>query len=315
MKVLVTGGAGFIGRHVVKELTNQQIEVYVIDDLSNGSEANLAGLSGSTFLKDIKIGDIKDQKLIASLFEQQFDICFHLAASIIVQDSIDNPVETFNNDVVGTFSLLEQCRDSNTKMVFVSTCMVYDTASASTAICENHPTKPGSPYAGAKLSGENMVESYFHTYELPVTILRPFNVYGPFQKSTGEGGVVSIFTERNLAGKTLRIYGDGTQTRDLLYVDDCAEFVIKAGLSTKTNGEIINAGYGQDVTINELANMICEDPSRIEHVEHIHPQSEIQKLLCDYTKAKELLGWSPKTPLSEGLRSTEYWISEQLKEA
>ena len=310
----MTGGAGFIGRQVVKELTNQQIEVYVIDNLSNGSKANLTELNESIFLKDIKIGDIKDQKLIADLFSQQFDICFHLAASIIVQDSIDNPVETFENDVVGTFNLLEQCRRSNTKMVFVSTCMVYDTASVSTAISEDHPTKPSSPYAGAKLSSENMVESYFYAYGLPVAILRPFNVYGPFQKSTGEGGVVSIFTERNLAGKALRIYGDGTQTRDLLYVDDCAEFIIKAGLSAKTNGETINAGYGHDVTINELAKMICEDTSRIEHVEHIHPQSEIQKLLCDYTKAKELLGWSPKTPLSEGLKRTEYWISDQLKE-
>ncbi len=311
MKVLVTGGAGFIGRWVVKKLVEEQVDVFVLDNLTNGSRENIKELEQSSFFKKFLVGDIKDRNLLADLFMEDFDICFHLAASIIVQDSIDDPRTTFENDVIGTFNVLEQCHESNAKTVFVSTCMVYDTASARKAISEDYPTKPASPYAGAKLSGENIVESYYHAYKLPVSILRPFNVYGPFQKSTGEGGVVSIFTERELAGKTLNIYGDGTQTRDLLYDEDCADFIVQAGWSEKSSGKIIHSGYGQYVTINELAGLICSDPSRIKHVQHIHPQSEIQKLLCDYSKATRIFGWKPRVSLEEGLKKTEEWIRKQ----
>lgn len=314
MRALVTGGAGFIGRWVVKKLIDEQVEVFVLDNLTNGSKKNVEELKLFPYFKDFVIGDIKDQSLLIDLFKEMFDICFHLAASIIVQDSIDDPKTTFDNDVIGTFNVLEQCRKTNTKMVFVSTCMVYDTASANSAISEEHPTKPASPYAASKLAGENMVESYFHAYGLPAVILRPFNVYGPFQKSTGEGGVVSIFTKKNLAGETLQIYGDGTQTRDFLYVEDCADFIIQAGFSDETNGQILNAGYGHDITINELAELIYKDASKVTHVEHIHPQSEIPKLLCDYTKAKNLLEWSPKVSLQKGLKKTEEWIKQQIEE-
>jgi len=152
------------------------------------------------------------------------------------------------------------------------------------------------------------VLSYYHAYGLPTVVIRPFNTYGPFQKTGGEGGVVAIFIKNKLAGKTLNIYGDGTQTRDLLYVEDCARFVVKAGYSDKVNGEIMNAGLGQDISVNDLALLIAGDASRIEHVEHIHPQSEIQKLLSDYSKAERLLGWQPEVTLEEGIRRTEEWI-------
>lgn len=312
MKVLVTGGAGFIGRGVVGRLITRGMDVLVLDNLVNGSEENVQEFRVSPHFKGLVVGDIRDKGALTRLFEDRFDICFHLAASIVVQDSIDDPAQTFENDVVGTFNVLEECRKTSTKLVFVSTCMVYDTVSANAAIDEQHPTKPTSPYAGAKLAAENMVESYFHTYGLPVVIVRPFNTYGPWQKSTGEGGVVSIFIERNLRGQLLNIYGDGTQTRDFLYVDDCVEFIVLAGLSDKTNGQVLGAGHGRDVTINDLAAMICQDPSRIAHVEHIHPQSEIRRLLCDHTKGRNLLGWTPKVSLEEGLRRTEAWIQKRI---
>jgi dTDP-glucose 4,6-dehydratase len=312
LKVLVTGGAGFIGRGVVSRLIDQGIDAVVLDNLSNSNEENLEALTDSSRFKHFVSGDIKDKHLLSVLFEEKFDICFHLAASIIVQDSIDNPAETFENDVIGTFNILEHCRKTNTKMVFVSTCMVYDAASADKAINEMYPTKPASPYAGAKLAGESMVESYYHAYGLPTVIVRPFNTYGPWQKSTGEGGVVSIFIERELKGQNLDIYGDGTQTRDLLYVDDCADFIVRAGLSDKANGHILCAGYGQDVTVNELASLVCKDSSRIRHVPHIHPQSEIMKLQCDYSKAKDMLGWTPSTALLDGIRRTTEWIKQRI---
>lgn len=308
LKVLVTGGAGFIGRWVVDKLLNDGHLVWVLDDLSNGRTENIADLRKHKNFKEFVEGDIKDIRVVNHLFAKKFDICYHLAASINVQDSIDNPKETFRNDVIGTFNVLEQCKANQVKHVFMSTCMVYERAWSEDGINETNPVKPASPYAGSKLAAENMVLSYYYAYGLPVTVIRPFNTYGPYQKTGGEGGVVAIFLKNKLAGKTLQIYGDGTQTRDLLYVEDCARFVVEAGYSDKANGEIINAGLGKDISINDLAKLIVGDESRIKHITHIHPQSEIPKLLCDYSKSKQLLGWKPNYSLEEGIKKTEEWI-------
>lgn len=309
MNVLVTGGSGFIGRWVVKRLLEDNNHVWILDNLSNGCSENLDEFRDNTNL-NITIGDIKDPILLSRLFKNNFDICIHLAASIVVQDSIDRPRKTFENDVVGTFNVLEEAKKTNAKFVFMSTCMVYDTASADGAISETHLTKAASPYAGAKLAGENMAQSYYHAYGLPIVILRPFNTYGPYQKATGEGGVVSIFIQKELNGDVLNIYGNGKQTRDLMYVEDCAEFVVHAAYSKVVNGEILNAGLGEDISINELAKIICEDKEKIRNIEHIHPQSEIPKLLCDYSKTRKLLGWGPKTSLRKGINNTRDWMKK-----
>lgn len=309
MNVLLTGGAGFIGRWVAKRLLDDGHQVWIVDDLSNGRESNLDEFRGHPGFRAFVQGSIMDETLLFDLFEaHRFDICYHLGASINVQDSIDDPRTTFNNDTVGTFYVLEQCRKHHVKIVFMSTCMVYDRCTDETGITELHPTKPASPYAGAKIGAENMVLSYYYAYGLPAVVIRPFNTYGPFQKTGGEGGVVAIFIKNKLAGRTLDIYGDGTQTRDLLYVEDCARFVAEAGYSDAVNGQIVNAGLGRDIAINDLALLIVGDQSRIRHVEHIHPQSEIQKLLCNSDKAARLLGWKPEVKLEEGIRRTEEWI-------
>ncbi|KYH34829.1 UDP-glucose 4-epimerase [Clostridium tepidiprofundi DSM 19306] len=330
MNILVTGGAGFIGRWVNKRLLEDGHKVVALDNLSNGKLENIDEFKNNDNFKFIK-GDIKDEKLLNELFgREKFDIIYHLGASIIVQDSIDNPRDTFYNDTVGTFNILEKAKvqmfgknarmdgenwifDTNEdrhpcKIVFMSTCMVYDKA-GNTGINELHPTKPVSPYGGSKIAAENMVLSYYYAYKLPTVVIRPFNTYGPFQKSNGEGGVVSIFINRALNGEELNIYGTGNQTRDLLYVKDCARFVVMAGLNDNVNGEIINAGTGRDVTINELAKIISKNRVKINHVKHIHPQSEILKLKCDYSKAKRLMGWEPEYTLEEGINETEEWIT------
>lgn len=308
MNILVTGGAGFIGRWVVKRLVSDGHEVTILDNLSNGSTGNIQEfLNYNNKVAFIK-GDIKDRELLDRVFRSQFNICYHLAASINVQDSIDDPKTTFNNDVVGTFNILEECRKTHTKIVFMSTCMVYDKAKGEEGIDELHPIKPASPYAGSKIAGESIVLSYWHAYKLPAVVIRPFNTYGPLQKSSGEGGVVSIFIKKKLNGEMLSIYGDGSQTRDLLYVEDCADFVVEAGYSEKANGEIINAGTSRDISINDLAKMIAERDEIITHIAHIHPQSEIQKLLCNHAKARNILGWEPSVDIIEGIKRTESWI-------
>jgi UDP-glucose 4-epimerase len=313
MKIFVTGGAGFIGRWVVKKLLEDHHCVYVYDNLSNGREDNIAEFRSNISFHFIK-GDIKDAAALHNAFSMDdFTLCYHLAASINVQDSLDNPLTTFNNDVTGTLNVLEECRAKMIKMVYMSTCMVYDRSNDQAGIGEEHRVKPASPYAGSKLAGENIALSYWYGYGLPVVIIRPFNTYGPFQKTGGEGGVVAIFLKRDLQGKTLDIYGDGRQTRDLLYVEDCAEFVVNAGYDDAVNGQVVNAGLGRDISINDLAEHICQDKTRINHIPHIHPQSEIMKLLCDASKALKLLGWKPKFTLEEGMRKTRDWIAQNDK--
>ncbi len=307
MKALVTGGAGFIGRWVVRRLLADGIDVWVLDDLSNGSERNLGEFTESKNYRGLTTGDVADSDGMAKLFGARYDICIHAAAQISVQDSLDNPEKSFRTNVIGTHNVLSHALKFGTKVVLVGTCMVYDMA-RSVGITELSPVKPTSPYAGSKLAAENLALSYHYGFGLPVVILRPFNTYGPFQKTNMEGGVVSVFIKNKIEGRKLRIFGDGTQTRDFLYAEDCADFIAKAAFSDKAIGQTMNAGSGTDITINDLALLICPDASRIEHVKHHHPQSEITKLLCDNTKARKILNWQPKTSLEEGILKTEDWI-------
>ena len=307
MKTVVTGAAGFIGRWVVKDLVERGHDVLGFDNLSNGSRDNVEEFSDKPSFELVK-GDVRNEAEVSEVLEDA-DVCIHLAAKIDVQESIDNPKAHFEANIVGTQNVLEACRKNGARLSLVGTCMVYDVANSQGGIDEEHPVKPASPYAGSKLASENMAESYYHAYDLPVTILRPFNTYGPFQKTDMEGGVVSIFTSRDIKGETLKIFGDGTQTRDLMYVTDCARFIVDGTLEEDAIGEVINAGTGHDVSINELAELVATGETDIEHVEHHHPQSEIQKLQCDPTKANELLGWEPEVSLKDGVENLRKWLN------
>jgi UDP-glucose 4-epimerase len=311
MRVLVTGAAGFIGRWLVGELLRRGHAVLPVDNLVAGVADNLSEFVGAEGFSSLEVGDVRDAAA-CKRWLGRVDAVAHLAASISVQDSIDDPSTTFDNDVVGTFQLLEAARQTGARFLFMSTCMVYDRATTPEGISEDHPTLPASPYAASKLAGEALTLSYHHAYGLPTTVVRPFNTYGPFQRSVGEGGVVAIFTRRSLLGEELRIYGDGTQTRDLLYATDCARFVADALSSDGATGRILNAGTGHDVSVNELAATIETDPARIVHVEHIHPQSEIPILRCDARRAEAILGWRPEVTLADGIGRTRTWMTERL---
>lgn len=308
--VAVTGAAGFIGRWVVKELLDRGYTVRGLDDLSNGSRRNVAEFKSSDRFA-LTIGDVSDRDTVDELLEGDIDACLHLAAEIDVQESLDDPRSHFETNIVGTERVLETCRETDIPLGLVGTCMVYDMVESEEGIDESHPVKPASPYAGTKLAAENLAESYYHGYGLPVTILRPFNTYGPYQKTGMAGGVVSIFTSRDIRGEQLKIFGDGTQTRDLMYVTDCARFIVDATFSEETTGEIINAGTGSDISINDLAELVASEGTEVTHVEHHHPQSEVQKLLCDPTKANELLGWEPEVSLEEGIQRLREWLQEK----
>lgn len=314
-KTLVTGGAGFIGRWLVKRLLEEGHQVWVIDNLDNGRESNLEEFKGNPLLRDVVLDDILNTNTLKLLFKANLDIVYHLAAQINVHESLENPEKAYEVNVRGTYNILEACRPKFSRLMLMGTCMVYDVAHSSGPISEGHVLKPASPYAGSKLASEILAESYAHGYGLPLVTCRPFNTYGPFQKNNLEGGVVSIFVKKSLNRETLNVYGDGNQTRDLLYVEDCVEFLYRASLSDQVLGQVINAGLGQDISIKDLANMICKDASRVKFVPHHHPQSEIQKLLCDYSKAKSLLNWEPKIDLALGIDRLRKWFQSQCVSA
>ncbi len=309
MIALVTGGAGFIGRWLVQRLIDEGHSVIALDDLSNGRTENIEAFRGSSRFHFIQ-GDIRDPKTVIDLFKKPMDLVYHLAAEINVQKSIDDPQQTIDRDIIGTFQILQQCKEHVIPFLFMSTCMVYEKSLDEGGITETHPTKPGSPYAAAKLSGESLALSYYYAYNLPTLVARPFNTYGPFQKTSGEGGVVAVFLKRALTNQSLQIYGDGAQTRDLLYVEDCVDFLYKASQSSEAWGKILNAGTAHDIPVRQLAEMIAPSSDAIIHVPHIHPQAEIMKLKCNPDLAHRLLDWSPRVGLEEGIQRTKAWIQE-----
>jgi UDP-glucose 4-epimerase len=308
--VVVTGAAGFIGRWIVKELLDRGCDVVGLDDLSNGQRRNIEAFESDDRFEFVR-GDVCEPSDLREVFAEDPDACIHLAAKIDVQESLEQPQSHFDTNVTGTQAVLEECRRTDTRLGLVGTCMVYDMVDSEEGIDESHPVKPASPYAGSKLAAENLAEGYYHGYDLPVTILRPFNTYGPFQKTSMAGGVVSIFTNRDIDGEPLKIFGDGTQTRDLLYVTDCARFIATATFSDEAVGEVLNAGTGSDISINDLAELIASENTDITHVEHHHPQSEVQKLLCDPTKAGQMLDWEPQVTLEEGVSRLRSWLKDK----
>ncbi len=209
MNILVTGGTGFIGRWVVKKFLDKGHNVWIIDNLENSTEENISEFKNHENLKQVMIASVIDSKALSKLFHNKFDIILHLAAQINVQESLDNPNKAFNSNIVGTYKILKYALKQRSKIVLMGTCMVYD-LSTHEPINEKHPVKPLSPYAASKLAAENLAESFYHAYKLPVVIIRPFNTYGPYQKTNMEGGVISIFVNQHLKNKTLNIYGDGT---------------------------------------------------------------------------------------------------------
>ena len=291
MKCVVTGGAGFIGSHLVDALLKRGDEVLVVDDLSGGKKENLDPEAEFHQL------DISDLKAIRPVFVDA-DICFHLAALPRVQFSIENPRETHNVNVNGTLNILEASRDAGlSKVVFSSSSSVYGDQDTMPLI-ESMEANPKSPYGLHKYIGERYARVWSEVYSLQTVSLRYFNVYGPRQSAEGAYAlVIAKFLEQVKQGKKMTITGDGDQTRDFTHVSDVVQANLFAAESDKVgSGEVINIGAGNNTSINRVAELIGGE------VEHIPPRFEPKNTLADNQRARDLLGWEPQVSIEDGIK-------------
>lgn len=305
MKILITGGAGFVGSHLCDQYVKNGDTVLCLDNFMNGSLTNIRHLLNHRNFKLIQ-GDIRDYDLIEKIM-RDVDAVFHLAAQIHVDRSIIEPKLTYDINVLGTQNILEIARMYDVdKVVHASTSEVYGSAEY-IPMDEKHPLNSPHPYGASKIAADRMCYAYIETYGMNICIMRPFNLYGPRQKDSGYGGAISIFTKRVLSDVPPIIYGTGEQARDYTFVDDIVrayDLILKHPTPIR---EPVNFGTGIDIKINDLAMKIihlCGKDMTPVHVEG--RPGEVERLIADITKAKKL-GWKPKFSLTDGLKSYIDW--------
>lgn len=301
IKVLVTGGAGFIGSHVVDRLVNEGYHVRVLDDLSTGKLDNIQGHLSSGKVELVK-GDIRD----ASLVKESLDgvsVVIHMAALVSVPLSVENPDLTFDINLLGSLNLLRKSVENHIdRFVFVSSCAVCGDPE-SLPVTEQARTNPISPYAESKLVGERYCLGFSERQLLGSVVLRFFNVYGPRQGMNDYSGVITRFIDRCRQRLPLTIYGDGSQTRDFVNVADVAKAVLASMKSSKAEGEVLNIGSGKPTSINELAKTVVELVGVDSEVSYVKSRAgDIKDSYADISKAKKLLGYEPEVSLRDGLQ-------------
>jgi len=314
MRILITGGAGFIGSHLCEKYTKEEHTVLCLDNFLSGNLINVRHLLDYRNFKLIR-GDIRDFDLLERI-SRDVDVIFHLAAQIHVDRSYVEPRLTYEINVMGTQNVLEVARIYDVKkLIHASSSEVYGSAQY-VPIDEKHPLDAPHPYGASKIAADRMCNAYIITYGMNIAIPRFFNIFGPRQRDIGYGGVISIFTRRILNNMPPVIFGDGLQTRDYTYIEDAAR-AFDLILNHKSRLEPINIGSGKEVSIIDLANAIidlCDKKGEIKTV-HVEPRiGEVKKLIADTTKAKKILGWEPKHDLKEGLRAFIQWYRKYGQE-
>ena len=311
MKMLITGGAGFIGSHLCEKYTKENHTVVCLDNFASGNLMNVRHLLDFRNFKLVK-GDIRDFELLEKT-TRDVDVVFHLAAQIHVDRSYIEPKLTYEVNVMGTQNILEVARIYDAKkLIYASTSEVYGSAQYS-PIDEKHPLNAPHPYGSSKIAADRMCYAYTRTYGMDISIVRLFNIFGPRQRDLGYGGVISMFTRRILNNMPPIIYGDGRQTRDYTYIEDAVGAYDLVFRHNEPMTEPMNFGSGREESILDLANMLIQLAGKTGEVKpvHIEPRlGEVRRLIADATKAKNLLGWDPSTKLEEGLKKFVQWYKD-----
>ena len=301
MKVLVTGGAGFIGSHVVDRLVNDGHQVRIIDNLSSGTLENILKHLNSGKCEFLK-GDIRDPNIVAKSLNEVESVV-HLAAIISVPLSVKNPELTFDVNLSGTLNLLRlSAKEGVGRFVFASSCAVYGDPE-SLPIKEEAATNPISPYAQSKIEAENASIDFSERRLLPSVVLRFFNVYGPRQANNDYSGVITRFIDCTKQKLPLTIYGDGSQTRDFVNVNDIIEAIVASLTKAKVKGQVFNIGTGKPTSINELAKTVLDTAGMELQISYKEPRAgEIKDSYADIAKAKMCLDYKPSVSLKDGLK-------------
>ncbi len=309
-RVLVTGGEGFIGSHLTELLVREGAQVRV---LAHYSPFGRLGWLDPEVHADVEViaGDVRDGELVSSAVEGCTAV-FHLAALIGIPYSYVAPESYIQTNVTGTYHVANAARRHGVeRLVVTSTSETYGTARR-VPIAEDHPLQPQSPYSASKIGADMMALSFFHAFELPVAVVRPFNTYGPRQSTRAV--IPTILTQLHAGATDIRL-GDLRPTRDFTYVTDTAAGFLAVAGCDRALGEVVNLGSGEEISIGDLAARLIEitgssatvsvDPDRVRPV-----GSEVERLLADTTRAREWTGWAPAHSLDEGLALTSAWIAE-----
>jgi len=303
MKAVVTGGAGFIGSHLVEELIKKGIEVHVLDNMTAGNLSNVHPLA---VIHTEDICSIEAKRII---LKEKPDVVFHLAAQADVARSINDPKYDADVNINGTINMLEACREITLKkFIFASTSGVYGDLQKD-LISEEDLTVPVSYYGLSKLTAESYIRLFNHLYGIPYTILRYGNVYGPRQTAKGEGGVVAVFLERLKKGMPLNIHGNGEQTRDFIYVKD----IVQANIASIEGGNqhTVQISTTKSTSINQLLEILKQiHSSKIEALHTSTRIGDIKHSCLDNKKARQILSWQPQFNILDGITETYNYSSK-----
>ncbi|MCK4236306.1 MAG: GDP-mannose 4,6-dehydratase [Candidatus Krumholzibacteria bacterium] len=314
-RYLITGGAGFIGSHLSELLLQEDNFVIIIDNFNNyyhGKEEQLEDITkGYEISKDYDLikGDLLNNSIYKKI-DYEIEYIFHLAAQAGVRYSIENVAEVTNNNIVSTVNIFEYALKSNIqKVVFASSSSVYGNP-IYTPLNEVHPKNPISPYAVSKLCGEVYADLYFREYNLPVTSLRFYTVYGPRGRPDM---AIRKFFNLILQDKQITIYGDGEQLRDFTYVSDIVNGLILSAEKKESEGEVFNLGCSNPIKVNNLVDKmyyIVNKPKKVKYIEK--QQGDVDITYSNTEKAKKILGYYPQVNIDEGLRKTYEWQKKNL---
>lgn len=302
-QVLVTGGAGFIGSHLARGLLDRGDRVRVLDNLSTGSKANLAGLE-----VDLIEGDIRDVTVVQESIKD-VDAIFHLAAFISVPGSMVDPLTCYEANLNGSLNVLMQASQAGVqRVVLASSAAVY--GESESTVAENHPLNPLSPYAASKLAMEQAAQLFSQSFSLETICLRYFNVYGPRQSPDSPyAAAIPMFIQAMLASEPATIHGDGRQTRDFVYVSDVVEAMLLAADGVSVTSRVFNIGGGKSVPIIKLVDIIQRFfPENPDPVFGPPRQGDLRFSEADISSAERALGYRPRIDLQEGLGITVEWF-------
>ena len=306
MKILVTGGMGFQGTHLVEALAAHGHEVSVLNTPTKQAHENERYIAGKA---QIIWGSITDPEIIEKSIRNK-DIVFHLGARINVDESIQDPWGTLRVNIEGTHNVLEAVRKSGVRMIHASTCEVYGKPEV-VPIKENAELRPHSPYAASKTAADRLAFAYFKTYGVRVTIARPFNVFGERQKEHSFGAVIPIFVGRAMRGEPLKVFGSGLQTRDYIHVDDVVQGYLTILNHPELDGEVVNMGRGVGVSVKTLAERIASEFSATVNYVDARP-GEASDMIADSTKMMTLTNWRPQIDFDTGLKRYIEWRKQAV---